>query len=179
MSMHRRRERTHTVHGAATLGANYAILHLPGARRAMSQPGASEEEAMSRPIALLPLALAMSCAHAPAPGPAADVVELDARWAAAAAAGDGPGFRALVSADALFAGRSLLRGSEEVWGAWKAFFDEGGPRIRWAPVAGGAAGSGDLAWTTGRFRLERRDESGSSAASEGQYLTVWAREPGG
>src|SRR6266545_550444 len=130
MSMHRRRERTHTVHGAATLGANYAILHLPGARRAMSQPGASEEEAMSRPIALLPLALAMSCAHAPAPGPAADVVELDARWAAAAAAGDGPGFRALVSADALFAGRSLLRGSEEVWGAWKAFFDEGGPRIR-------------------------------------------------
>lgn len=134
---------------------------------------------MSRPIALLPLALAMACAHAPQPGPAAEVVELDARWAAAAAAGDGPRFRALVSADALFAGRSLLRGSEEVWGAWKAFFDEGGPRIRWAPAAGGAAGSGDLAWTTGRFRLERRDASGNPAASEGQYLTVWAREPGG
>ncbi len=111
--------------------------------------------------------------------PPGELVLLDAAWAWTMARGDAEGFRALVAEDALFAGRALLRGREEVWGAWKAFFAEGGPTIRWTPGAGGAAGSDDLAWTTGRYRLERRGPDGKPAATEGRYLTVWARDAGG
>ncbi len=134
-------------------------------------------------LAALAAAALAACAHPPgAPqggGAAAEVMRLDAAWSGSVARGDGEAFRSMVADDAVFAGRALLRGRDEVWAAWKAFFAEGGPRIRWTPADGGAAGSGDLAWTTGRFRLERRDPSGQVATSEGEYLTVWARDAGG
>lgn len=124
-----------------------------------------------------------ACTHAPsAPRTdhaAQEVVRLDAAWADAMARGDGDGFRALVAEDAVFAGRALLRGREEVWSGWKGFFAEGGPAIRWTPGAGGAARSGDLAWTTGRYRLERRGPDGKPVVAEGPYLTVWARDAAG
>jgi ketosteroid isomerase-like protein len=127
-------------------------------------------------------AVLAACAHAtgspPVSDAAAEVMRLDAVLAEAVARGDAEGFRALVAEDALFAGRALLRGREEVWAAWKGFFAEGGPRLRWTPTSGGTAGSGDLAWTTGRYRLERRGPDGKPLASEGQYLTVWARDAG-
>lgn len=129
-----------------------------------------------------PLAAAMlvGCAHAPdAPADgAAEVMRLDAAWAESLARGDGEGWRALVDRDALFAGRMLRRGREDVWEGWKAFFAEGGPTIRWTPEAGGAAGSDDLAWTSGRWRLERKGADGKPVASEGRYLTVWVRDAG-
>lgn len=123
-----------------------------------------------------------ACARAPgaAPGedPAAEVLRLDAAWAGSLARGDAEAWRALVAEDALFAGRALLRGRDEVWSGWKGFFAEGGPAIRWTPTAGGAAGSGDLAWTTGAWRLERRGVDGRPLVSEGRYLTVWLRDAG-
>ncbi|HSN90439.1 MAG TPA: DUF4440 domain-containing protein [Anaeromyxobacteraceae bacterium] len=130
----------------------------------------------------LAAALLAACAHAPS-SPAAEaasqVARIDAAWAEALARGDAEGFRALVAEDALFAGGALLRGREEVWAAWKAFFAEGGPILRWTPEAGGAAASADLAWTTGRFRLERRGPDGTPVATEGRYLTVWTRDADG
>ncbi|HYQ81087.1 MAG TPA: DUF4440 domain-containing protein [Anaeromyxobacteraceae bacterium] len=110
---------------------------------------------------------------------AAEVMRLDAAWAESLARGDADGWWALVAEDAVFAGRALRRGREEVWAAWKAFFAEGGPSLRWTPEAAGAAGSGDLAWTTGRSCLERRGPDGKAVASDGRYLTVWARDAGG
>lgn len=133
-------------------------------------------------LASLAAAALAACAHAtgspPASDAAAEVMRLDAAWAGSLARGDGEGWRALVAGDALFAGRVLLRGRDEVWSAWKGFFAEGGPTLRWTPTAGGTATSGDLAWTTGTYRLERRGPDGRPAASEGQYLTVWVRDAG-
>jgi ketosteroid isomerase-like protein len=106
-------------------------------------------------------------------------MKLDADWARTMANGDAEGFRALVAADALFAGRALLRGREEVWAAWRVFFAEGGPTLRWMPTGGAVSRSGDLGWTTGGYRLERRGPDGKPAASEGRYLTVWSRDAGG
>jgi ketosteroid isomerase-like protein len=143
---------------------------------------ASRAGSASMAFSALAMAALAACAHLPgAPGgdAAAEVMRLDAAWAGSVARADGEAFRSTVAADAVFAGRALLQGRDEVWAAWKAFFAEGGPRIRWAPTDGGAAGSGDLAWTTGRFHLERRDSSGAMVASEGEYLTVWARDEGG
>jgi ketosteroid isomerase-like protein len=137
----------------------------------------------SRTAAALAAAALAACAHpasAPRAGDAATaIMRLDATWASYMARGDGDAFRSYVADDAVFAGRALLRGREEVWAAWKGFFAEGGPRLRWTPVAGGAAPSGDLAWTTGRYRLERSDPAGKPAALEGEYLTVWARDAAG
>src|SRR5512144_757946 len=134
-------------------------------------------------VASLAAAVLAACAHAPGATPAdraaQEVVRLDAAWAEAMARGDAEGFRALVAEDAIFAGRTLRRGRDEVWAAWRNFFAEGGPSLRWTPEAGGAAGSGDLAWTTGRSRLERRGADGKPVASDGRYLTVWARDAGG
>jgi len=148
--------------------------------------------------ASLAAAVLAACAHAPgapaagdaaaaedrvthlAPGEArAAVVLRDAAFAWTMVQGDAEGFRALIAEDAIFAGRRLLSGREEVWSAWKGFFAEGGPRLRWRPTAGGAAGSSDLAWTTGRYWLEGRDPDGRPAVSEGSYLTVWSRDAGG
>ena len=123
-----------------------------------------------------------ACAHSPDTAPsedaASEIVRLDAAWAGALARGDAEGWRAMVAEEAVFAGRALLRGRAEVWNGWKRFFAEDGPTIRWAPTAGGAAASGDLAWTTGRYRLERRGQDGKPVASEGRYLTVWVRDAG-
>jgi ketosteroid isomerase-like protein len=111
--------------------------------------------------------------------PQGELVLLDAAWAWSMARGDAEGFRALVAEDAVFAGRTLQRGRDEVWAGWKAFFAEGGPTIRWTPEAGGAAGSGDLAWTTGRSRLVRPGPDGKPLATDLRYLTVWARDADG
>ncbi|HZY04626.1 MAG TPA: nuclear transport factor 2 family protein [Anaeromyxobacteraceae bacterium] len=110
--------------------------------------------------------------------PPGELVLLDAAWAWTMTRRDAGGWRALVAEDALFAGRMLRRGREDVWEGWKAFFAEGGPTIRWTPEAGGAAGSDDLAWTSGRWRLERKGADGKPVASEGRYLTVWVRDAG-
>src|SRR5574337_1439865 len=96
--------------------------------------------------AALAVAVLAACAH---PGGSAgedaatEIILLDAAWARTMERGDGEGWRALVAEDALFAGRALLRGRDEVWSAWKAFFTEGGPTHRWTPLAGGMAASGD------------------------------------
>jgi ketosteroid isomerase-like protein len=125
----------------------------------------------------LALGLVAACAHAPdpAPGadPAAEILRLDAAWARTLADGDAEGFRARVAPDALFAGRALLRGRDEVWAGWKVFFAEGGPSLRWTPTSAGVAGSGELGWTTGRFRFSSRDAAGRAVERAGEYLTVW------
>jgi ketosteroid isomerase-like protein len=143
------------------------------------------EEAMTRRRtlgALAPLMLA-GCAHPPAGPPvderAAEIMRLDAAWASALARGDAEGWRATVAEDAVFAGASLRRGRDDIWAGWKVFFGAGGPTLRWTPTAGGVAGSGDLAWTTGRARLERPGPGGKAVASDLRYVTVWARDAGG
>jgi len=131
----------------------------------------------------LALGLVAACSHAPGPGTgdgvAAEIMRLDAAWARTVASGDAEGFRALVAPDALFAGRALLRGRDEVWAAWKGFFVVGGPSLRWTPTSAAAAGSGELGWTTGRFRLSSRDAAGQPVERAGEYLTVWTRGAGG
>ncbi|MBF5042185.1 nuclear transport factor 2 family protein [Aggregicoccus sp. 17bor-14] len=46
--------------------------------------------------------------------------------------------------------------------------------LTWAPELGGAAGSGDLAWTVGPFVQKRR-----SGLAYGKYFSVWVREADG
>jgi ketosteroid isomerase-like protein len=103
----------------------------------------------------------------------------DAAWSATLGAKDQGAFLAAVADEAVFAGgRRLLRGREAIGAGWAVFFRPGGPRFAWRPDGGGAAPSGDLAWTTGSFRIEARTD-GAPQVTEGRYLSVWSREPGG
>jgi ketosteroid isomerase-like protein len=136
---------------------------------------------MPRAATIAATALA-ACAGAPArpvdAGAAARAA--DAAFSAAVVARDEGAFLALVAEDAVFAGgRGLQSGREEVRAAWSVYFAKDAPAFRWAPAEGGAAGSGDLAWTVGHWRMERRDAAGAPAVAEGRYLSVWRRGPGG
>lgn len=94
----------------------------------------------------------------------------------AVATRDASAFAALLEEDALFAGgRRISRGRAAVLEAWSPFFSEAGPRLRWAPVRAGVAASGDLAFTTGRWTLEAREEDRSAERTAGEYATVWRR----
>jgi uncharacterized protein (TIGR02246 family) len=94
---------------------------------------------------------------------------------AAAAARDPQSFAALLEEDAVFAGRRVSRGRAAVVESWRPFLAEGGPRLRWAPLRAGVAASGDLAFTVGRWTLERTGEEGKAERAEGEYVTVWRR----
>ncbi|WP_400191441.1 hypothetical protein [Hymenobacter sp. B81] len=61
--------------------------------------------------------------------------------------------------------------------AWERAPDQAsGPRLIWGPAVADAARSGDLGYTTGPFWLEQPD---GQRVGQGQYFTVWARQPDG
>jgi ketosteroid isomerase-like protein len=136
---------------------------------------------MRRPLPLTAALLALSCAHAPAaPAPLDEATRqamaTDAAWSAALGAGERAAFLAGVADEAVFAGgRRLLRGKEAIGAGWATFFRPDAPRFSWRPDGGGAAASGDLAWTTGSFRIEARGAGGAPQVNEGRYLSVWSR----
>lgn len=104
----------------------------------------------------------------------------DVALARAVAARDPSAFAALVEEDAVFAGgRRVSRGRAAVLEAWSPFFSEPGPRLRWTPVSAGVAASGDLAFTTGRWTLEPREQERSAERTTGEYATLWRRGPAG
>jgi len=137
---------------------------------------------MRLPLALPAVLVAASCAHGLPAGPvpldeaARQALAADAAWSAALGARDEPGFLAAVGEEAVFAGgRRLLRGREAIRAGWAVFFRPDGPRFSWGPDGGGSAPSGDLAWTTGSFRIEGRGGGGAPEVTEGRYLSVWSR----
>jgi ketosteroid isomerase-like protein len=107
---------------------------------------------------------------------AGDARRADRAFSASSAARDPAAFAALVAEDAVFLGAGGLReGRTAVSAAWAPLLARGGPRLTWEPVEAVAAGSGDLAVTLGRFRLE----PAKGPAEEGGYVTVWRRDPDG
>ncbi|RKH47381.1 DUF4440 domain-containing protein [Corallococcus sp. AB050B] len=51
--------------------------------------------------------------------------------------------------------------------------------LRWEPVLGDAAGSGDLAYTVGRAIATGKNEQGQPEVDHVKYLTVWRRQADG
>ncbi len=109
-----------------------------------------------------------------AEGEALRVAQRDLEFSTIAnVSGAGKAFREFAAPDAALFGRigELVHGPEAI-GAGFESKDE----WSWVPVAAGAAGSGDLAWTVGESRV------GSRAANRwywGKYLSVWKRQPDG
>ncbi len=124
----------------------------------------------------MPVPLAAALVLTLAAGPEDAVRAADVALDRAVAAGDAAAFGALLEEDATFAGgRDISRGRAAVLASWKPLLSPGGPRLRWAPLRAEAAGSGDLAFTTGRWTLEVAGDDGKVTRSEGEYVTVWRR----
>jgi hypothetical protein len=105
------------------------------------------------------------------------VFEADRAFAAHARAiagekGYGPAFGAFADPGAAFAlAGGVLWGAEAIR---EGQTTEPGEALEWDPVHGAAAGSGDLAWTSGRAVYRARGEQAFT-----KYLTIWARQPDG
>jgi ketosteroid isomerase-like protein len=121
--------------------------------------------------------LAMLAGALLAASPAEPLLAADRALDDAVGRRDRESFLALVDADAVFAGATLLVGRDAIWSRWSRFFDPAGPTLRWRPTAGGIAPSGDLGWTTGEARYEWKAKGVSEP--DLRYLTVWRRSADG
>ncbi|HET6438695.1 MAG TPA: nuclear transport factor 2 family protein [Anaeromyxobacter sp.] len=127
-----------------------------------------------RPTAALLLAAA-SVTGAPLPDQRT-LRDADLALSAAVEAHDRGAFGALVDAEAWFGGGGeALQGRAAVVEGWSDLLQEDGPRLSWTPELSEISRSGDLGYTIGRYRLQRRTTDGREAAQEGRYLTVWRR----
>jgi len=81
-------------------------------------------------------------------------------------------FTALLSEQAVFFGRSVLRGKADVAAAWKAFFDGPKAPFSWEPDSVEVLADGTLAHSTGPVR----DEDGKLIS---RFNSVWRLEAPG
>jgi ketosteroid isomerase-like protein len=149
----------------------------PGAPAAAPAGCPSPLGAAADAAASLPPASSASAAASVADREAAArdaVIRADASFAALAeSAGPGVAFRTWVADD----GVSLGGGPELTCGraaVGAAFANVPAGQLRWGPVAGDAASSGDLGFTVGVATI-----GGAPTSHYSKYLTVWKRQPGG
>ena len=82
-------------------------------------------------------------------------------------------FTSYLDEDVRFVGNSVTRGPEAVTEAWKAFFEEEGPKIKWRPQFVEVLENGQLALTRGPFRMTVTDEQGNTTENWGTFNSVW------
>jgi ketosteroid isomerase-like protein len=90
--------------------------------------------------------------------------------------GPGPAFAAFADPGAVTFSQQLNFGPAEI-GA--GFDPNDGSHWAWAPVASGAAESGDLGFTVGQAEISAPDERGQAQTFHSKYLTIWHRQEGG
>jgi ketosteroid isomerase-like protein len=52
-------------------------------------------------------------------------------------------------------------------------------KITWHPTRADVARSGELGYTSGKYRMSFRNESGKTVSDNGKYLMVWKKRPDG
>ena len=122
------------------------------------------------------LAPALALLLAGAADPASPLRQADQAMDRAVGSHDAVAFAALVDEEALWGGpEGLLDGRAAVAASWSRFTTPGGASLRWSPVEAVLSRSGDLGYTVGTWRLERKGPDGEVQSAEGRYLTVWRR----
>ncbi|MFB1483850.1 DUF4440 domain-containing protein [Corallococcus sp. RDP092CA] len=93
--------------------------------------------------------------------------------------GMGKAFTAYAAEDAMLPlGSAGIFGREAIAKAYAPFTLEA-IDLRWEPVLGDAAGSGDLAYTVGRAVATSKNDQGQPEVDHVKYLTVWRRQADG
>jgi len=88
-------------------------------------------------------------------------------------------FRSYLDDDARFVGNSVLRGPDAITEAWRVFFAEGGPLIKWRPQFVEVLKDGKLALTRGPFRMIVTGDDGSTSEIWGTFNSVWRLQTDG
>ncbi|MFA7331624.1 MAG: nuclear transport factor 2 family protein [Candidatus Delongbacteria bacterium] len=101
-----------------------------------------------------------------------EVRAAETAFAASMAARDLSAFAGFVSAEALFFGRTLLRGRAAVVAGWEPFFQDPQPPFSWEPETVEALDSGGLALSSGPVR----DPDGRVIAT---FQSIWRKEADG
>lgn len=107
--------------------------------------------------------------------PLAAVKAADLAMSRAVLERDVPAFKAFLTTDVIFLGVPG-RGPAAIAEGWGAFFiAKRRALLQWQPTDGLVSAAGDLAYTTGDYRLERTGPDGKTATGTGHYLTFWQR----
>ena len=82
-------------------------------------------------------------------------------------------FPTFIDPDARFVGNKVDRSREAIAEAWRVFFADDGPLIKWRPQFVEVLESGDLALTRGPYRIIGKDENGHPTEGWGTFNSVW------
>jgi len=88
-------------------------------------------------------------------------------------------FKSFLDDDARFVGRSVMSGPEAITEAWKVFFADEGPAIKWRPQFVEVLDDGTLALTRGPYRMIDKDADGNSVEQWGTFNSVWRKNSDG
>ena len=102
---------------------------------------------------------------------------IEIAFAESLANSDADTFRRLLHPDARFVGSGVLRGRDEIVGAWAPLLDD--PVLTWRPEIVEVLDSGMLALSRGPYRLRTADADGNVNYEWGTYNSVWARQADG
>ena len=73
------------------------------------------------------------------------------------------------------AGRDVVEGKTAIRETMTARFAQPGFSLRWTPVGGEMARSGDFGYTYGASESRYIDKDGKPVVSRGKYITVWRK----
>lgn len=88
-------------------------------------------------------------------------------------------FKSFIDSDARFAGKSVLKGPNEIASAWQLFFSDDGPAIMWRPKFVEILEDGTLALTRGPYRMNTTDTDGNAVEQWGTFNSVWRKNADG
>ena len=88
-------------------------------------------------------------------------------------------FKSFLDEDARFVGGSVMSGPEAITEAWKVFFDDEGPTIKWRPQFVEVLQDETLALTRGPFQMINKDADGNPVEQWGTFNSVWRKKSDG
>jgi ketosteroid isomerase-like protein len=134
---------------------------------------------------LLLLALSTACqTQATADTRAADEAalrKLDDEWSKAAGSRDVEKTISYYSDDAVVMPPNIptLSGKEPIRSLWKSMLDSPSFSGGWKVTKVEVARSGDLAYVSGNYEFNEKDDSGKPITDKGKYLEVWKKQADG
>ena len=105
--------------------------------------------------------------------------QLEAKFAAATAAGGGKAFASWFADDAvtLSNAKAPVKGRSAI--AASANWSPAEYQLTWTPQAAMMAPSGDMGYTWGHYEGKSKDAAGNPVTVSGRYMTIWRKEPDG
>jgi uncharacterized protein (TIGR02246 family) len=109
------------------------------------------------------------------------VRDQDAQWSIAAESRDLEKLLSFYADDAVVlpAHAAILTTKDSIRNIFQKLLSIPGVALRWKPTKVTAAGSGDLAYSTGTYEMSAPDDTGKPSIDRGKYVAVWKKQANG